>query len=207
MDTPRTLKLSMQILKQQHLTAGWIRNIVFTALAFWLLGFCTAATAQDQKPRIASTNERLTQVNRQVTRLVSAINDEYSGEFLAARRVRLIDVPHYGTMALATFVIESFALGNNFHQFLAIFGPPDEPGGKPVWPYYSLTGLAEVGDGCDVRVERAQVKYVGASTLEIAMPNSISRFCGEPEISFLLKPVGNSRMDHLCRTDGSGHCM
>jgi hypothetical protein len=204
---PWMLDLSIQISKQQHLTTLWMRSIVSAAFAFWLLGFCNAATAQDQKPRIATTSERFRQINGQVSRLVSAINDEYGAEVLAARRVRLIDVPDYGTMALAVFTIESFAMGNNFHQFLAIFGPPDEPNEKSVWPYYSLTGLAEVGDGCDVHVENAEVKYVGKRTLKIAMPNSITRFCSGQEISFLLKPVENSRLNQLCRTDASGRCM
>ncbi|WP_109480581.1 hypothetical protein [Paraburkholderia sp. C35] len=196
----------MLIIKQQNLHFR-ARRIAFAGLALLLIGISSAASAQNEKPRIGSTSERLAQINRQVNRLVSVISDEYAEEFLDARRVRLVDVPNYGAIALATFTIESFSSGNNSHQFLAIFGPPDEPEGRQVWPYYSLTALSEVGDGCDVHVEAAQVQYVRNRGLKLAIPNSTSRFCTEHQISFLLRLVGEaSKLKQLCRTDASGRC-
>jgi hypothetical protein len=185
-----------------------IKKITASVSAIVLLpAFCAGAMAFDQGPGIASANEILAQLNKRVSELSSAVNDEYGSEVLADRRVRVMDVPHYGTIALATFTIEGFSLGNNWHQFLAVFGPPNERNGNKRWPYYSLTGFSEVGDGCDANIEKAQVKFDGKSTLKIKIPNSESRFCVESELSFLMKGVGNSRLDQLCRTDPSGRCM
>jgi hypothetical protein len=115
-----------------------------------------------QIPNTDSSTEvnRTRQVSSQVDRLVGAIKDDYANEVTRGRAIRFVDVPGLGTLGLATFVIEGFAGGNNVHQYLAIFGPPDDRGTAPGWPYFALSAMTEIGDGCAVDVRRAHFSKV-----------------------------------------------
>jgi hypothetical protein len=74
--------------------------------------------------------------------------------------VQVNDIPSYGTIAIAVFFIEGFSGGNNIHQLLSVFGPPDDPGPKTSLPYYALSALTEVVDGCAVGVRSVRVSAI-----------------------------------------------
>lgn len=86
----------------------------------------SSSHAQPVDPLGRADQER--QVEAQVNRLVEAIKDEYANEAPNGRAVQFVDVPGFGMIAVGTFAIEGFGGGNNVHQYVALFGPPNDQG-------------------------------------------------------------------------------
>jgi hypothetical protein len=145
--------------------------------------------------------DRARQINSRIDRLVAAIKDEYAAEPPHGRQLQFVNMPKYGTIAIASFVIEGFGDGNNVHQFLAVFGPPNNPGPKYPLPYYALSALTEVGDGCavDVRSVRASgIREDGSLTLTLpTFTTSTTGSCeGRASRSYVLR-TGVARLGQL----------
>jgi hypothetical protein len=133
------------------------------------------------------------QVGSQVDRLIALIKDEYATEAPNGRRVQFIDVPRYGTIAIATFVVQGFGDGNNVHQYLAIFGPPNDPATVPTRRYYALSALTEIGDGCAVDVRGVRFSGLrGDGSLTLTLPTFTSSTTGSCE--------GRTRRSYVLRT-------
>ena len=141
------------------------------------------------------------QVDSQVDRLIAVIKDEYATEASNGRRVRFIDVPKYGTIAIATFLVEGFGDGNNVHQYLAIFGPPNDRRAPPVRGYYALSAITEVGDGSAVDVRDVRLSGLrGDGSLTLTLPTftlSTTGSCGgQTRRSYVLR-TGDARLGQL----------
>ena len=112
-----------------------------------------------------------------------------------------MDVPGFGTLGLATFVIEGFAGGNNVHQYLAVFDPPDDRGTAPGWPYFALSAITEIGDGCAVDVCTAHFSEVRPdSAVAVTFPTYVSEangYCGSRQRTYVLRSVDNVTLNKL----------
>jgi hypothetical protein len=127
-------------------------------------------------------SSRAHQINSQLDHLVAVIQDEYGAEKPHGRQLQFVVVPKHGTIAIASFIIEGFGDGNNAHQFLAVFGPPADPGPKSSFPYYALSGLTEVGDGCAVDVRRIRVSGIRDDrSLTLTLPTFVTSTTGSCE--------------------------
>jgi hypothetical protein len=117
------------------------------------------------------------------------------------RRTRFVDVPDLGTVAVATFVIEGFARGNNVHQYLAIFGPPGERSTASNWPYFALSAITEVGDGCAVDVRGVWVSKVQNDlSVDVTLPTFLiatTGYCGEEHRTYVLRSIDNATLKRL----------
>ncbi|MGF6727608.1 hypothetical protein P3T43_007000 [Paraburkholderia sp. GAS41] len=122
------------------------------------------------------------QVSGQVTRLAAIIKDEYAEEYPRAREIKFVDAPTFGRIAVAAFSIESFGLGNNSHQFLAVFEARSIPRAQNAPPYYSLAAVVEVGEGCWVDLRGIQVSksrdHARPSALSLSFPTFVSSTIG-----------------------------
>jgi hypothetical protein len=101
---------------------------------------------------------------------------------------------------LSTFSLEGFAEGNNVHQFLAIFGPLNAPGGN-VSPRYALSALTEVGDGCAVDVSHAHMSYSHGDRLRVTLSTfttSTTGWCDSPSRTYELT-TNTARLEQLER--------
>lgn len=169
----------------------WICLVVLSGAAICVALPAVAAQAADSNVRAYSAH----QVGTQVDHLIAVIKDEYAAEAPDGRRVQFIDVPPDGTIAVATFGIEGFADGNNVHQYLAVFGPPNERGPNFPLPYYSLSALTEVGDGCAVDIRSVRVSGIredGSLTLTFPtfLTSTMSSCEGKTHRSYVMRTKG-----------------
>lgn len=145
--------------------------------------------------------EQMWQVSSGIDQLVSVLTDEYAAEPPKGRQIQFMAVSGYGTIAIATFILEGFAHGNNVHQFLAIFGPPNEPG-ETSQPRFALSALTEVGDECAVDARRVQISGPRSDgslrlTLPMHVASTIGSCGGKTHRSFVLSATPN----HLGRLE------
>jgi len=176
------------------------KGIRLIALIFAALSVTFPALAGQSADAHVHT-DRARQLNSQIDRLIAVIKDEYAAEAPHGRQLQFVDVPKYGTIAIASFVIEGFGDGNNVHQFLAVFGPPDDLGPKFSLPYYALSALKEVGDGCAVDVRSGRVSGIrGDGSLTLTLPTftvSTTGSCeGRTSLSYVLRS-GGARLGQL----------
>lgn len=168
---------------------GYLRLVMFTIVAILV---ALPAFAGQVAPSDVGTDSAH-QVGSQVDRLIAAIKDEYATEAPNGRRVQFIDVPKYGTIAIATFVIEGFGDGNNVHQYLAIFGPPNDPGTASTRRYYALSALTEAGDDCAVDIRRVRFSGLrGDGSLTLSLPTFTLSTMGSCD--------GRTRRSYVLRT-------
>jgi hypothetical protein len=169
-----------------------IRLVVLILAAFFVAFPALAGQHADADFR----TDRTRQINSQVDRLIAAIKDEYAAEAPHGRQMQFIDVPKYETIATAAFLIEGFGDGNNAHQFLAIFGPPNDPGPRSSLPYYALSALTEIGDGCAVDVGSVRASGIREDdSLILTLPTFTTSITGSCE--------GKTCRSYVLRTGGS----
>ena len=184
-------------LAAERLVSEYVRLVALASVAVCVVlpAFAAQVAASDVG------TEPVHQVDSQVDRLIAVIKDEYATEASNGRRVRFIDVPKYGTIAIATFLVEGFGDGNNVHQYLAIFGPPNDRRAPPVRGYYALSAIAEVGDGCAVDVRDVRLSGLrgdGSLTLTLlTFTLSTTGSCeGQTRRSYVLR-TGDARLGQL----------
>jgi hypothetical protein len=101
------------------LVTGFIQLVTVT-----LLSFCAASlTFAEEVPASNTDVARAHHIASQIDRLAGAIKDEYASEVPNGRRIRFVDFPDLGTLAIATFVIEGVARGNNVQAIRRHFRP------------------------------------------------------------------------------------
>lgn len=177
-------------LSTTRVVSRWIRVAVLFGGAICVALPAVAGQVTDVDVRAYSAR----QVGSQVDRLIAVIKDEYAAEPPNGRRVQFIDLPQHGTIAVATFVIEGFADGNNVHQYLAVFGPPNDRGPDSPLPYYSLSALTEVGDGCAVDVLNVRVSGIREDgSLTLTLPTFLTSTTDSCE--------GKTRRSYVLRTN------
>ena len=184
-------------LAAERLVSEYVRLVALASVAVCVVlpAFAAQVAASDVG------TEPVHQVDSQVDRLIAVIKDEYATEASNGRRVRFIDVPKYGTIAIATFLVEGFGDGNNVHQYLAIFGPPNDRRAPPVRGYYALSAITEVGDGSAVDVRDVRLSGLrgdGSLTLTLlTFTLSTTGSCeGQTRRSYVLR-TGDARLGQL----------
>jgi hypothetical protein len=102
---------------------------------------------------------------------------------------------------MATFVIEGFAGGNNVHQYLAVFGPPNDRGTAPGGPYFALSAITEIGDGCAVDLRTAHFSAVRPDfAVTVTFPTYVTEvngYCGSKQRTYVLHSVDNATLKKL----------
>ena len=89
------------------------------------------------------------EVNADVSKLVALMKDSYAEEYEKARGIKIMtDNVDNNVVAVAVFTIESFGLGNNYTQFMAVF-----------------TNLSTASPGHPQRLSLLDVKVVGGHGL------------------------------------------
>ncbi|MBC8749845.1 hypothetical protein OKW43_000263 [Paraburkholderia sp. WC7.3g] len=156
----------------------YARLVVVTVTAIFFMLQALAGHAADSGVHKGDTR----QINSQVNRLIAVLKDEYAEEAPHDRQVQFIDVSNFGKIAIAAFIIEGFGGGNNVHQFMAVFGPPDGPGPKSLLPYYALSALTEIGDECAVDVRSVRASAIRRDgSLALTLPTFLTSTTGSCE--------------------------
>lgn len=70
---------------------------------------------------LAHNNDDTKELNQRVSQIVDLLKDSYASEYPKARHIRIHNLSGDSKLAVVIFTIESFCLGNNWNQFMAVF--------------------------------------------------------------------------------------
>jgi len=152
---------------------------------------------------IADDNALKSEVNSKVTQLTSMIGDPYSQEYTSARGIQIMirDNKDNLAVAVAVFTIESFGLGNNYTQFMAVFANlSKESEGHP--QKLSLLDFMAVGgkgirslDFKNIRLKQSQRDIIIAvPTSEYGPEDAMCCPSIKSEAQFIIRPRVGGRL-------------
>lgn len=124
-------------------------------IRFLFLIFLVLAASPVSAP--ANDDSHQEEISGNVTQLAEMLSDGYAEEMLENRMIKIISLGEDTKVAVALFTLESFAMGNNATQYLAVFAVLSE-GSKGHAQRFSLLDSMAVGGKGWRSVDRNTVK-------------------------------------------------